>query len=244
MMPSPAAPLFCAQAKSTACGDTSANAESAFPAYKTHGWAKCWRPAVVASRSAKSWFALFCEKERLWSSHRRVEPSGYVHISAALRMNRPNPAARRAKPFPNDMPLALTSWRGDSTVLEATSKAWQRLFAVPVLPRRVEFLGHYRRCRSASNESAQSSGCAGRSHFPTACLWRFQPGGTIPPFWKQLRKRGNGRSLCLQALFCAFHRPFPVRAEVWMRPSVCICRAHSPPSIQICSGGMRWKRPL
>ena len=100
MASSLAAPLFCAQAKSTACGDTSANAESAFPAYKTHGWAKCWRPAVVASRSAKSWFALFCEKERLWSSHRRVEPSGYVHISAALRINRPNPSVRRAKPFP------------------------------------------------------------------------------------------------------------------------------------------------
>ena len=153
-------------------------------------------------------------------------------------------------------------------------------FAMPNLPRRVEFWAHYRRSRSVSNESAQLSGCAGRRHFPTACLWRFQPGGTvppfwkqlrrrgnacslcrffpgawnfrgitaipavlrmnrpnpagapvetisqtaclwrfqpggtIPPFWKQLRKRGNGRSLCLQALFCAFHRPFPVRAEV------------------------------
>ena len=55
-------------------------------------------------------------------------------------------------------------------------------FAMPNLPRRVEFWAHYRRSRSVSNESAQLSGCAGRRRFPTACLWRFQPGGTVPPF--------------------------------------------------------------
>ena len=48
---------------------------------------------------------------------------GLAAVPAALRMNWPNPAARRAKPFPNDMPLALTSWQGGSTVLEATSQA-------------------------------------------------------------------------------------------------------------------------
>ncbi len=87
------------------------------------------------------------------------------------------------------MSLAFSAWRDGSTVLEATSKAWQRLFAVPVLPRRVEFSGHYRRSRSASNESAQLSGCAGRRHFPNDMFSARRGGSTVLEATSKARQR-------------------------------------------------------
>ena len=101
------------------------------------------------------------------------------------------------------MSLAFSAWRDGSTVLEATSKAWQRLFAVPVLPRRVEFSGHYRRSRSASNESAQLSGCAGRRHFPNDMFLAFSA------------RRGG--STVLEATSKARQRPFALLTGSFLR---------------------------